>query len=80
MVLEYQIPKYDGDLGCQNVFIPLEAASARRKAKFLQRASLSKRDKHWFSEDTFLGLLRLRGVECATRYAEAFYRRKVVCP
>jgi LmbE family N-acetylglucosaminyl deacetylase len=79
MILEYEIPKYDGDLGCPNVFIPLEAAVARRKAKFLQQAFLSQRDKHWFSEDTFLGLMRLRGVECATRYAEAFYCRKIVC-
>lgn len=79
MILEYEIPKYDGDLGCPNLFVPLEAAAARRKTKFLQQAFLSQRDKHWFTEDTFLALMRLRGVECASRYAEAFYCRKVVC-
>lgn len=79
MILEYEIPKYDGDLGCPNLFVPLDASVARRKAKSLQESFLSQRDKHWFSEDTFLGLMRLRGMECASRYAEAFYCRKIVC-
>lgn len=79
MIVEYEIPKYDGDLGCPNLFVPLEPALARRKAKLLQQAFPSQRDKHWFSEDTFLCLMRLRGMECASRYAEAFYCRKVVC-
>ncbi len=79
MILEYEIPKYDGDLGHPNLFVPLEPAVARRKAKSLQQAFASQRDKHWFSEETFLGLMRLRGMECATRYAEAFYCRKIVC-
>lgn len=79
MIVEYEIPKYDGDLGCPNLFVPLEAALARRKAKLVPQAFPSQRDKHWFSEDTFLALMRLRGMECASRYAEAFYCRKIVC-
>ncbi len=79
MILEYEIPKYDGDLGAPNLFIPLEKRMARRKAKHLAAAFPSQRDKHWFSEETFLALMRLRGMECAAHYAEAFYCRKVVC-
>jgi LmbE family N-acetylglucosaminyl deacetylase len=79
LILEYEIPKYDGDLGCPNLFIPLEAAVARRKARALQQAFPSQREKHWFSEETFLALMRLRGMECASRYAEAFYCHKMSC-
>ncbi|MDQ3117434.1 MAG: PIG-L family deacetylase [Verrucomicrobiota bacterium] len=79
MILEYEIPKYDGDLGCPNLFVPLLPVVARRKTKSLQQAFASQRDKHWFSEEIFLGLMRLRGMECASRYAEAFYCRKMVC-
>lgn len=78
MILEYEIPKYDGDLGSPNFFVPQEAAGARRKTKFLEQAFRSQQDKHWFAEETFLGLMRLRGMECAARYAEAFYCRKIV--
>ncbi len=78
MILEYEIPKYDGDLGSPNFFVHLEAAGARRKTKFLEQAFPSQRDKHWFAEETFLALMRLRGMECAARYAEAFYCRKIV--
>ncbi len=79
LILEYEIPKYDGDLGCPNVFVPLEAAVARRKAKVVEQVFPSQREKHWFSEEVFLALMRLRGMECASRYAEAFYCRKISC-
>ena len=78
-ILEYEIPKYDGDLGIPNLFVPLDEAVCRRKVQHLCRMFRSQKSKHWFSEDTFLALMRLRGVECASRYAEAFYCRKVTC-
>jgi LmbE family N-acetylglucosaminyl deacetylase len=79
-LLEYEIPKFDGDLGQPNCFVPLDRASATRKAKYLDQAFGTQRDKHWFSAETFLGLLRLRGMECRAPggYAEAFYSRKAV--
>ncbi|CAN5611041.1 PIG-L family deacetylase [soil metagenome] len=79
LILEYEIPKYDGDLGIPNLFVPLDAAVARRKAESICQAFATQKGKHWFSEDTFLALMRLRGVECASEYAEAFYSRKMVC-
>ncbi|HUZ77108.1 MAG TPA: PIG-L deacetylase family protein [Chloroflexota bacterium] len=80
LILEYEIPKFDGDLGSPNLFVPLTAETCRRKLDLLIRCFGSQRDKTWFSDDVFLSLLRLRGVEAAspTRYAEAFYARKVV--
>jgi len=78
-VLEYEIPKYDGDLGIPNLFVPLEEAICRRKARHLCRIFGTQKTKHWFSEDTFLALMRLRGIECASPYAEAFHCRKVTC-
>ena len=79
-VLEYEIPKFDGDLGRPNCFVPLTRVVSDRKTKYLQRVFGTQRDKHWFSPETFLGLMRLRGMECraASGYAEAFYGRKVV--
>lgn len=79
-VLEYEIPKYDGDLGQPNVFVPLAEGVRRRKVRLLMSAFPSQRSKRWFSEATFEGLMRLRGVECGAPegYAEAFYGRKVV--
>ena len=79
-ILEYEIPKFDGDLGTPNCFVPLKRSTCVRKVKYLNAAFGTQRDKHWFSEDTFMGLMRLRGMECrATEgYAEAFYARKVV--
>ena len=78
-ILEYEIPKYDGDLGSPNVFVPIEERHARRKAELLVEHFGSQRDKHWFTEDLFLSLLRLRGMEARspTGYAEAFIARKV---
>lgn len=79
-VLEYEIPKFDGGLGQPNLFVPVTRAVAQRKARLLLASYRSQRGKSWFSEDTFLALMRLRGVECNAEqgYAEAFHARKVV--
>jgi LmbE family N-acetylglucosaminyl deacetylase len=80
LVLEYEIPKWDGDLGRPNVFVPLEHAHCDRKVSILLEAFASQRDKHWFSEETFRAVMRIRGVESksASGYAEAFHCRKLV--
>ena len=80
VTLEYEIPKWDGDLSNPNLYYPLGARVARRKANLLMRAFGSQRSKDWFSEDVFLGLMRLRGMECRARsgFAEAFFARKLV--
>jgi LmbE family N-acetylglucosaminyl deacetylase len=80
LVLEYEIPKFDGDLGQPNVFVPLEPEMYKRKVQYLIEAFESQRSKRWFQEDTFLALMRLRGMECVapSGYAEAFYGRKLV--
>ena len=79
-VLEYEIPKYDGDLGSPNLFVPVSRANAARKVRYLQSAFATQRDRHWFADETFMGLMRVRGLECRAPqlYAEAFYSRKVV--
>jgi LmbE family N-acetylglucosaminyl deacetylase len=79
LILEYEVPKYDGDLGNPNLFVPLGESVCRRKVQHLCRTFVTQRNKHWFSEDTFLALMRLRGIECASKYAEAFHCRKLVC-
>ncbi len=78
LILEYEIPKYDGDLGVPNAFVPLGEAIVKSKARILMESFKTQRTKQWFSEDTFLSLARIRGVECNSpqRYAEAFYCRK----
>lgn len=80
MILEYEIPKYDADLGSPNFFVPLQPEQYNGKVEYLLDCFASQRDKHWFTRDTFLALMRLRGVEChaPTSYAEAFYCRKAV--
>jgi LmbE family N-acetylglucosaminyl deacetylase len=80
LILEYEIPKYDGDMGRPNLFVPLEESLYKRKVQFLSEAFESQRSKRWFQQDTFLGLMRLRGMECNAPggYAEAFHSRKVV--
>ena len=80
LVLEYEIPKYEGDLGQPNAYVHVPATLARRKAAHLQRYFASQRSKAWFAADAFLGLMRLRGLEsrAASGYAEAFHARKVV--
>jgi LmbE family N-acetylglucosaminyl deacetylase len=80
LVLEYEIPKYDGDLGAPNVFVPLSTASATRKVDALLSSFASQRGRDWFTADTFNALLRLRGIEskAPSGLAEAFYARKLV--
>jgi LmbE family N-acetylglucosaminyl deacetylase len=80
LILEYEIPKYDGDLGRPNVFVPLPALLVERKVNALLTSFASQRDRDWFTADTFTSLLRLRGVECraASGFAEGFHSRKVV--
>lgn len=79
LILEYEVPKYDGDLGQPNVFVPVDAAARARKSEILTSVFVTQRDKRWFSAETFDGLMRIRGVECAspTGYAEGFYARKI---
>jgi LmbE family N-acetylglucosaminyl deacetylase len=79
-ILEYEIPKFDGDLGVPNCFMPLDADVCALKMQNLRTAFRSQRDKHWFTDETFMGLMRLRGMECRapSGYAEAFYSRKLV--
>lgn len=80
LILEYEIPKYDGDLGGPNFFVPLDPRHCDEKIDSLLRCFPSQRDKRWFSRDTFSGLMRLRGMECnaPSGYAEAFYCRKAI--
>ncbi len=79
LILEYEIPKYDGDFGTPNVFVELDEALARRKIANLIASFQSQRGKRWFSEDVFRAVLRLRGLECnaPSGLAEAFYGRKL---
>jgi LmbE family N-acetylglucosaminyl deacetylase len=80
LILEYEIPKYDGDMGAPNVFVQLTRAISRRKVEAILRNFPSQRSRQWFDEDVFLGLLRLRGMQAraAEGYAEAFYGYKLV--
>jgi LmbE family N-acetylglucosaminyl deacetylase len=80
LILEYEIPKYDGDLGQPSLFVPLRAEECHKKVRYIMDAFQSQHCKRWFQEDTFLSLMRLRGMECnaPSGYAEAFYCRKVV--
>ncbi|MFO0706490.1 MAG: PIG-L deacetylase family protein [Nitrospira sp.] len=80
LILEYEIPKYDGDLGVPNTFVALDAETCRRKVDHLFSHFATQRNKQWFSEDLFYALMRLRGVEAnaSSKYAEAFYSRKLV--
>ena len=78
LILEYEVPKFDGDLGLPNFFVHLDEALARRKVDLLMRHFATQRSRHWFTEDTFFGLMRLRGVESRSpgRFAEGFHCRK----
>jgi LmbE family N-acetylglucosaminyl deacetylase len=80
MILEYEIPKYDGDLGQPNLFVSLPASIRRRKLAVLMTAFPTQRTKSWFTPATFEGLMRLRGIESGAPdgYAEAFHARKVM--
>jgi LmbE family N-acetylglucosaminyl deacetylase len=80
LILEYEIPKYDGDIGTPDLFVHLDEPICRTKIGYLMAHFRSQLVHRWFTEDTFLSTLRLRGVESAApgKYAEAFYTRKVV--
>ena len=79
LILEYEIPKVDGDLGVPNLFVPLAAAVAEQKVALLEQHFPSQSGKHWFDRELFLGLMRVRGMEAiaSERFAEAFVCRKV---
>ena len=78
-VLEYEVPKWDGDLGRPNIYVPLDESHAKRKVEILMECFGTQAGKHWFDEETFNALMRLRALECnaPSRRAEAFYGRKV---
>lgn len=80
LILQYEIPKYEGDLGKPSVFVPLPLRTAERKVQLLQEHFPSQHHRTWFHPDTFHGLMTVRGVECNApeRRAEAFYARKLV--
>jgi LmbE family N-acetylglucosaminyl deacetylase len=78
-ILEYEIPKWDGDMGQPNLYVPISAVALKKKIDLLITHFGSQRSKQWFDAETFLGLARLRGMECRApdRYAEAFVGRKL---
>jgi LmbE family N-acetylglucosaminyl deacetylase len=80
VVLEYEIPKYEGDLGHPNLFVPLTADVSRRKVELLMKLFGTQRSKRWFTEDLFTATMRLRGMEAGLDdgHAEAFYTRKLL--
>jgi len=80
LILEYEVIKYDGDLGAPNFFVQLDRQTCHRKVKYILSAFKTQDHRSWFTDDTLLSVLRLRGVECNApeRYAEAFYCRKMV--
>ncbi|MDQ1289492.1 MAG: hypothetical protein QG622_3058 [Actinomycetota bacterium] len=78
LVLGYEIPKYDGDLGRPAVYVPLPESVARAKVELLTKAYPSQVSRDWWDEETFLGLARVRGMECRARYAEAFFLTKAM--
>ena len=79
VILEYEIPKWDGDLGRPNLYVPITAAVLERKLELLETHFQTQRSKDWFDAETFRGLARLRGMECraSERYAEGFIARKI---
>ena len=80
LILEYEIPKYDGDMGQPAIFVPLTSAVCDKKVGLIMEAFQSQHGKRWFQRETFFSLMRLRGMECnsPSGYAEAFYGRKLV--
>lgn len=79
-ILEYEIPKYDGDFGSPNVFVPVSDRCRKKKIAALEKFFGTQREKNWFTSETFTAVMRLRGVESRSKtgYAEAFYCRKAV--
>ncbi|MGH8908583.1 MAG: PIG-L deacetylase family protein [Egibacteraceae bacterium] len=82
LILEYEIPKYEGDLTAPNLFVPLDERTGARKVELLLKGFPSQRHRQWFDADAFWSILRLRGIESnsPTRYAEGFSCRKLVLP
>jgi LmbE family N-acetylglucosaminyl deacetylase len=80
LILEYEVPKYDGDMGQPSLFVPLSLEQCERKIRYLVDTFESQRQKRWFEPETFRALMRLRGMECnsSSGYAEAFYSRKLI--
>jgi LmbE family N-acetylglucosaminyl deacetylase len=80
LILEYEIPKYDGDLGTPNLYVFLDESIVQRKAELICDTFPSQKDKQWFTEETFRSILRIRGIECnsPSKYAEGFHCRKMV--
>lgn len=80
LILEYEVPKYDGDLGRPSVYVPLASETMERKCSLLLEVFVSQGTKRWFSRELFQGLMRIRGMECnaPSGYAEAFHARKLV--
>ncbi len=79
LILEYEIPKYDGDLGAPNAFVSLPRSTCDKKVSYILEHYASQRGRGWFSEETFRAMLRLRGIEAGagSGYAEGFYGRKL---
>jgi LmbE family N-acetylglucosaminyl deacetylase len=77
-ILEYEIPKYDGDLGKPNAFVPISRPMARRKVNGIYSIFKSQLGQHWFTPDLFFGMMRIRGIECCADFAEAFHSRKAI--
>jgi LmbE family N-acetylglucosaminyl deacetylase len=75
LILQYELPKWDGDLGRPNLYVPIDA---RRKVELLNACFPSQKENDWWDDEVFLGLARLRGMECRSQYAEAFYSHKAV--
>jgi LmbE family N-acetylglucosaminyl deacetylase len=78
LVLHYEIPKWDGDLGRCNSYVPISTEIGRRKVALLNEHYPSQRDRDWWDDETFLALMRIRGMECRSRYAEGFQASKAV--
>ena len=80
LILEYEIPKYDGDLGIPNLFVHLDEAFCSRKIEYILNVFPTQNNKQWFTEETFRSILRIRGIESnsPSNYAEAFHCRKIV--
>lgn len=79
LILEYEIPKYDGDFGSPNFFVQLDEKICKQKNESIIKYFQTQKEKHWLTEETLTSVLRLRGIESgrSSRYAEGFYCRKI---
>ncbi len=78
LILEYEIPKYDGDIGNPNFYFSLTGEQVETRNKIILESFESQKKKKWFDEETFNAMMRIRGVESGNQYAEAFYARKII--